>query len=344
MTSRVLVKAVGENGDVVGWDEANPQTMVNAESLEGVLATIRRYLRPVVEGVAAGDLDLVLRRLNKAIPQVHGAPELAKAAVEAAVYDLWARTLDVPLHLLLGGKRLSRIPLAYTIQADAGEPPTSQVKKARDQGYSAFQIRLIGGKEAKDKTFLEAAAKAIPGGSPWTLMIDNGYALDVAGRVAALAGRLGASAIRSALRGSNCSGYRRLVELGGAPIAVDAFGGPDDVFQYACGQAIDVAILQPLHYGVRQTMRMAAAAEAAGIRWACGLQAESELGLAHAVQVFAALGTDFALEGAGRQYIDSPFVVEPLAFRDGAVLLPEAPGCGVTVDEDKLRAASGEPQ
>jgi muconate cycloisomerase len=154
MTSRVLVKAVGENGDVVGWGEANPQTMVNAESLEGVLAAIRRYLRPVVEGVAAGDLDLVLRRLNKAIPQVHGAPVLAKAAVEAAVYDLWARTLDVPLHLLLGGKRLSRIPLAYTIQADAGEPPTSQVKKARDQGYNAIQIRLIGGKEAKDKTFL----------------------------------------------------------------------------------------------------------------------------------------------------------------------------------------------
>ena len=55
---------------------------MTGDGLEGTLAKLRRYLRPVLEGAAVGDADAIFRRMDKAIaPTPAGA--LAKSAIEA---------------------------------------------------------------------------------------------------------------------------------------------------------------------------------------------------------------------------------------------------------------------
>ncbi|HVJ82867.1 MAG TPA: enolase C-terminal domain-like protein [Planctomycetia bacterium] len=341
-TNRILVKLVDNHGDATGWGEANPQAPMTGDGLEGTLAKLRRYLRPVLEGAAVGDADAIFRRMDKAIaPTPAGA--LAKSAIEAALADLWSRTLEIPLYLMLGGKRIARPQLAYTVGADTPEGATNGVGAGKEQGFVAFHLRVFGGAESKERATLDAFAKAIGPGTHWTVSFDGVQALDIAARHVRLAGKLGAHAVRPPLRGSRLTAYARLVRLGAAPIAVEEpLQAAADVFEFARAEAIDLAVLRPTRLGLKQTLRMHGAAEAAGLRAGIALSGESDIGLAHALHLASALNLDFPIEGAGRQFVETPYLAEPLVWKDGRIALPDGPGLGVSVDPEQLGAIAVE--
>ncbi len=335
-TTRIFVRLVAESG-LEGWGEAAPHPLLNGESIEAAAALLRRSVPAALHGATVGDVEGVIRRLDK----LHPGASVAKAAVEAAAWDLAARALEAPLWALWGGKRGARVTLAATLQAEGAEPIAEQVAKAQAAGFRAFQVRLIGSRFAKDRVALEAAAKALPPGAAWSFVVDGGYPLDAAVRALRLAAKFGAASARPPTPHPVPSLVARLARAADLPLAVeDPLRRPADLLEFVRADAGEIAVLRPGLTGPRIALEMAALAAAAGWRRSVALHAETELGLAFAAHLCLAAGIDLPIEGSGRQFVEAPFLGAPRPLRDGNWALPEGPGTGLTIDEAALRAAA----
>jgi gluconate/galactonate dehydratase len=133
-------------------------TIVRAESSEGVcgwgeafcapgLAQTIRELAPLLEGADARDVEPLVRKLHLATAHASGGGIVCHAisGIEAALWDLRARSLEVPLWQLFGGRFRNRV----RIYADchAGEALTSYdaVLVSRRLPWMGEQTPALGG-------------------------------------------------------------------------------------------------------------------------------------------------------------------------------------------------------
>lgn len=343
-TPRAIVKAVGSNG-AVGWSEVATYPRLGDETPDSITTTIRKLLRPVVVGAPAWNLDGLVRRMDRAVaPAIGGGHPAAKAAIEQAVLDLVARSLEIPLYMLLGGKRDKEIPLAWTVAAGAPNEAAEQAKQGIDQRYPALSLHLMGGNMSADLALVERVAAMLPKDVLLTLCADPGYACDVAVRMVHELNRWNVAALRRPIETPSRAGYRQLAGLGGCAIEVDGpIATAVDLVEYHAHGAFGVPVLRiGACGGPRAALRLAQTAEALGLRPVLGLKAETDLGLAHALHVCVAAGINAPLDIVGRQFVEAPFLVEPLAVSHGLARVPDAPGCGVVVKEPVLQEMLGD--
>jgi muconate cycloisomerase len=85
------------------------------------------------------------------------------------------------------------------------------------------------------------------------------------------------------------------------------------------------------------TLRAAAVADAAGVEIYGGTLLEGTVGSMAAAHAFAACGRlAFGTELFGPLLLEDDVVTQRPVYRDFELVLPQAPGLGVQLDEDKL--------
>src|SRR3546814_9713552 len=88
--------------------------------------------------------DLEIANLNRITRLIQGALERntsAKAAVEIAVYDLWAQLYDAPLYKMLGGGE-PVITTDITISVDHIDKMVADSLSAVDRGFESLKIKV----------------------------------------------------------------------------------------------------------------------------------------------------------------------------------------------------------
>src|SRR5690606_2305420 len=94
-----LVVRMESNDGVVGWGEAASAPSLTGETWQGMVAIVRDHMAQYVVG---RDARLRLALMRTVRTRVQGAPG-ATSALEMALIDLVARSLQVPMAMLLGG-------------------------------------------------------------------------------------------------------------------------------------------------------------------------------------------------------------------------------------------------
>lgn len=136
----ILIEVVSEG--LSGWGEcvACEGPFYSYEDRVTAWHVLKSYLAPSLVDPRGTDPDHFLDHA----PAVRGHP-MAKAAVEAALFDLQARQMDTPLWLLLGGTR-ERIPCGVSIGIQDG---TSQlldkIHSEKAAGYQKFKLKIKPG-------------------------------------------------------------------------------------------------------------------------------------------------------------------------------------------------------
>ena len=97
----IVVRVVTDEG--VGYGEAPPTAVITGDTEGSILCAIHDYIRPALVGMDVNDLPACMEKLNACM--VHNTTP--KAAVDMALYDLWAKAQKKPLYKLLGGARPS---------------------------------------------------------------------------------------------------------------------------------------------------------------------------------------------------------------------------------------------
>ena len=100
----LIVKVTAEDG-IEGYGEAPPTAVITGDTKESIEAAIRYYIAPSITGMDLDDLPSIMAKMEKCLAK----NTTAKAAVDIALYDLYAKLQKKPLFRLLGEKDPSAV-------------------------------------------------------------------------------------------------------------------------------------------------------------------------------------------------------------------------------------------
>ncbi len=325
----VLIKAFA-NG-LVGYGEAVPLPFYSYETIQTAWHILRDYAIPALLHQPLSTPEEAASRLRF----VRGHP-MARAGLELACWDLFAKAQGISLRELLGGKR-ERVPVGVSI----GIQPTSEdlvkvVEKHLAAGYQRIKIKI---KPDCDIEPLSAVRRAFP---TIKMMADanSAYRLEDAPTLKKL-DALHLMMIEQPLDYDDIFDHAQLQQQLDTPICLDESIHTLQHARHALalGSARIINIKVGRVGGYTEARAIHDLCLSKGIPVWCGGMLESGIGRAHNLALSSLPG--FTLPGdvsASERYyrediVDPPAILEP----DGTIKVPaNGPGIGVTIREDVL--------
>ena len=145
---------------------------------EGVAATMK-LLAPHLIGQDPRQIEAIDRRMDQAV-QGHG---YAKSPVIAACYDIFGKSTDLPVWMLLGGKQTDGAPMYRVAPQKNVEETTRELQAHREAGYRQFQIK-VGADWELDIERIRATVPLLESGEKAMADANQGWRIDNAIRVA----------------------------------------------------------------------------------------------------------------------------------------------------------------
>jgi muconate cycloisomerase len=332
----VFVRVETADGHV-GWGEARALPSWSYETLESITTTLRRYLAPLVLGRSPFELNALRRATDAAIaPAVSNGQPFARAALDIAQHDLQGQITGQPLHALLGGAVRDRVPLTYALGIAAPEEMAAQAASYPECG--CFKVK-IAGEPREDARRLAEIAAARPDAALW-LDANQAYSpARLSEFLALVADPTRVFCLEQPVPSTDWFGLRRARQRSPWPVAVDeGCFSSFDVARLATMEATELLVLKICKSGgLRECLKSAAVAEAAGLGLLGSGLTESGIGFTAGIHLFGVLDTLLPPELNGVQFLES-LGVDGLRIEGAEVTLPQGPGLGITVREDWIRA------
>ncbi len=164
----LLVRVTADDG-TEGYGEAPPTAVITGDTKESIEAAVRGYLAPAVIGMDLFDrrsVDHVMARMEASIAKNTSA----KAALDIALYDLYARGLGMPLYQVLGGPAVPAVPETdITISVGDTEKMVEDALQAVGRGFHILKVK-VGKGGSKDIERMKEIRRAV--GEEITLRVD----------------------------------------------------------------------------------------------------------------------------------------------------------------------------
>jgi len=337
----------------VGWGEAQPiktwggdDAARYGETPKTVVAVIHDHIVPALKTVDLRQFEAVHAAMNRTL---RGYP-YAKAAVEVAIMDAVGRRLSVPVYQLLGGRFRDKVEVAHSIGLMDIDVAVAEAAKVVEEGIGTLKIK-IGLDPDRDVNIVREVRKAVGDKTRIRVDANQGYrnwrqAVDAIQRM---------TEFGIAYAEQPVDGVRAMAEVSArcsVPIMADesVWTERDVIAVSTAGAAQYLSVYYTKPGGLWKTRRLLTVAGAHG--FACDINGSGEMGIGNAANLHvAASSPEVTLAGtipvtstsgtertkvAGRKYLDD-IIHAPFEFRDGHLVVPDGPGLGVDVDEEKLR-------
>lgn len=333
----VIVRIRDEDG-VVGIGEASTigGPAWAEESTETIKLIIDRYLSPQLIGKDPRDLNAISAQMDKWVK----GNRFAKAAVEMALLDLVARSLQVPAYQLLGGKVRDRIDLAWTLASgDTDRDIEEGEQKIAAKLHHTFKLKIGYCDAAVDVRHVSKISQHFSGRARVQVDVNQAWDEVTATRAIAALEQAGVVLIEQPVAKHQTDVMARLARRFDVPIMADeSLGTPADALALVQKSAADIFALKLTKAGgPLATLKTAAIAEAAGIPCYGGCMLETSVGTAAYLHTFVAVpNMQMGCELFGPLLLKDDLITEPLRYGDGAIHLHEGHGFGVELDESKL--------
>ena len=331
-----VVRITSANG-AVGLGNIDPSPGYSIESIEASLGALRNTLAGAVAGMDALNVHGILAKLDACMDGFLDA----KAAIEMACVDLASRVYGVPVSTYLGGAVRDEFLFNAWIGILSPQEAAAEAKLWFDRGFRSAKIKVGGNIEA-DRDRVKAVREAV--GKDMALRIDAnaGYDVETSIRLAQLMVPFGLQLIEQPVAAEDIAGLARVRrEAGGIPIMADeAIVDHRTLIEVLRACAADIVKLKVMkNGGFLRTQRMAATAEAAGVRvvighgFGLGVNTMAEIQFAS-----TSMNVMDGLECVGPLKTSDDITTEKLDLSSGRLTLhATAPGLGVALDEAKLR-------
>ena len=345
----VLVKLFAEG--VVGYGQIRPLAPHHSmpDTYATMISMIREVWGPKLIGKTVFDVESIHQLFDALAP----ANFMARAAVDAALYDAMGKAVGQPVYNLIGGLAQQRIPLEWSISM--ASDVRTMVGDA-ERALNEFGIKVLCMKSGHPKGWQEdvrnfsAIRKAV--GPSVTLGMDPNTGWTVTETLLALRALQDQRVdyIEQPVKRHDLKGMAAIRQAGtGVPLMADeACGSIQDAHALIEAGAADVLCIKLYkHGGITPARKIAAIAEAANVKINCG-------GLAVLSQLEAAAGAHFYASRPAEHVMPAgefifglgvigpdPIVPETdFVVRDGHVAPPSGPGLGIRVNESELEACT----
>jgi O-succinylbenzoate synthase len=330
----VLVRV--EGGGHEGWGEAvaeaNPY--YSGETTETVWHIIAGFIAPLVIGKRFDHP----REIYPALRRIRGH-NMAKAGVEMAAWDLFARAAGQPLSKLLGGTR-DRIASGVSIGIqDSYDQLIGKIEHELAAGYQRIKIKIKPGWDVEAVERVRARF----GGIPLQVDANAAYTLDDAALLARL-DPFDLLLIEQPLDYDDVMDHATLQQQIKTPVCLDESIHTVRIARDAIkARACRIINIKPGRVGGHQaSIELHDLCATHGIPVWHGGMLESGIGRAHNIHL-ASL-PNFSLPGdiaASKRYYQ-PDLIEPAidVSPDGTIAVPQAPGIGVNIVRERIDRAT----
>lgn len=330
-----FVKITTSEG-AVGWGEA-----LAPVAPEVVGQIVQQLLAPALIGrdpLDGGVLWNVMYDLMRERGYYGGFMLDAISACDTALWDLRGQILGQPVYQLLGGAYRDEIPCYVS-----GLPKPTAAERAElaqsfvDEGFLAF--KLAAGHGVREDIASVASLRAALGDEA-TILLDAHwvYGLDEAVRLGQALGDLGLGFFEAPINPEDIESHVQLAAAVSTPIAIGETERTRYQFRpWLTQKAAD--ILQPDvgRAGISEVIKIAGLAEAFNVKMAPHLSVGLGICIAASIHAAAAIPNLHLLEYQPPVFeIANQLLVSPLTCEAGSYVIPNGPGLGVALDENRL--------
>lgn len=326
----ILVEAKDEYG-MSGWGEsvAFIAPWYNEETLKTNWHVLEDFLIPSILHKHVEHPDIV----NEMLLGIR-KNNMAKAAIEGAVWDLYAKRLGQPLATALGGqKKEIEVGISIGIQKNTTDL-ISLIEKAINEGYKRIKIKIKPGKDIEILKEIRNHFPTLP------LMADanSAYRLDDIERLKAL-DEFKLMMIEQPLASDDIIDHAVLQKQIKTPICLD-----ESILSYEdARKAIELGSCKIINIkigrvgGLTEAKRIHDLCLEKGIGVWCGGMLEAGVGRAHNVALTTL--SNFSLPGdtaASSHYWEKDIISPEVTVHNGMITVPDRPGIGYDIDKNAV--------
>jgi L-alanine-DL-glutamate epimerase-like enolase superfamily enzyme len=322
-----LVELVLEDGSSA-WGEAVSMPAVTGETPGGVVAALTGPLRTAVIGRDTEDLEENCARVDRSIAGNGGA----KAGVEIALHDAFARGLGVPLYRALGGAH-GTVETSITVGLGTADEMSRRAVELVKDGFTALKLK-VGHAIALDVHRVEAVRQAVGPDIRLRLDANQGWSAKEAVRAVRLLEDRGTDIelIEQPVAAQDLAALRFVRERVATPVVADeSVLSARDALDVVRQEAADVLSLKlQKSGGVRNLLRIISVAETAGLSCMVGCSLETEISITAAASVVAARSAVRYVDLDAPLWLDASPVRGGVTYQGPVLKLPADPGLGVS--------------
>lgn len=326
-----IVVAIDSEG-LTGYGESSPMagSFYSADTPESCWRELTQVIAPQVTGRAFDTLDAACQWLDE-----FPASNFAKVGVETALWDLEAQRLNLPLHKLLGGVR-DQVASGLAVGLyDTVEGLLETIRRYQPDGYKRIKIKIAPG---HDVHLVEAVRKEF-GNIP--LMTDANAAYTIADLgIFQKLDEFGLLMYEQPLGGGMLADSAELQRSVKTPVCLDeSLETLKDVEEAGKLGSLKIANIKIQRVGgFRNALKVYELCRKFGLSIWVGTMPELGIGCVQGAALASLEGCDYPtdVEASARWFRDD--IVDPwIQVKDGWIQMPDKPGLGYAINEDKLK-------
>lgn len=333
----VFLKLFTDNG-LVGWGEAPHMVGYSGagETQSSVALQLKERLVPAVLGKSPLAIEAGVRELNRALPW----NPRAKSAVNMALYDLAGKFFDTPVYNLTGGKCRDGIPLSWSLPIVDVEAGTTEAVQMVERGFTILKVKTGRPDPWDDVAMFREIRRAVGDGIRLRADANQGWDVRSAIRAIRAMEEYRPEFVEQPVKGDDIDGMAEVRRATSVHIMADeSANSPLDVLNLARKRAADViSIYINNSGGISEAKKMAIVAEP--VLLGCYIGGALEGPIAARACLHFGVSTPnvtWGCEMGGQFLLQEDLSVEPLAFQDGELIVPDGPGLGGALDEERAR-------
>lgn len=312
----------------VGYGEAPATAVITGDTHGSIVDAIRHYITPRLIGEEIANLNRITRLIQGAMEKNTSA----KAAVEIAIYDLFAQLYDAPLYKLLGGGD-PVITTDITISVDTIDKMVADSINAVERGFDSLKVK-VGKDIGVDIERIKAIHAAVENRALLRLDANQGWTAKQAVYAIQTLEDAGVrlELVEQPVKAQDLDGLRYVTQRVHTPIMADeSVFGPAEVIELIRMRAADIINIKLMKTGgISNAIRIADIASMHRIECMIGCMLETSISVAAAVHLAVAKSeviTKVDLDGPSLCQFDP--VDGGVNFNESEISVSDAPGLGI---------------
>jgi L-Ala-D/L-Glu epimerase len=327
-----IVVLIHTDSGHVGYGEASPTAPITGDTHGSIIEAISRHIGPRLIGQDVANLN----RLTSLVQAAMERNTSAKAAVEIALYDLWAQLHGAPLYRMLGGGD-PVITTDITISVDHIDKMVEDALDAVARGFDSLKLK-VGKDIGLDIERVKAVHAAVAGRALLRLDANQGWTAKQAVYAMRTLEQAGVTLelLEQPVKANDIDGLKYVTDRVNTQVMADeSVFEPRQVFELIQRRAADIINIKLMKTGgLSNAIRIADIAGLYGVPCMIGCMIESSISVAAAVHLAVAKSdviTKVDLDGPSLGQFNP--VRGGVIFNESEISITDAPGLGIdTID------------
>ena len=329
----ILVRIHTDAG-ITGTADAPPRPYTYGETQTSIKVIVEDVFGPAIIGLDPFDREKVREVMDRTINN-----QVAKGAVDIALWDLMGKALETPVHKLLGGYTDS-MRISHMLGFKPAQELLEEAQRfGQEYGITTFKLKVGRRPLALDIEACHVLREGLGDDVEIYLDANRGWSANEAMEVLRQTADLGLTMLEEPCDAKEAMSRRRLVDHSPIPIVADeSVPTAGDVSRELLSGGANAICIKTARSGFTEATEILGLCTGLGVDVTMGNQIDTQVGSMATVTFGAAHRASSVRAGELSNFLDmsDDLLADPIQIRDGRISVRDVPGVGTEVDEEKL--------